>query len=190
MKKLAIALLPIMILIGCTNATTNEKSQTPDKDKSGVIMNEDQNDNEHADDETVSGNEKSEESEATPTAPPALSKSDYLKKLNEVEAELAPLWKKSKNGTQTEMNEAATELFKRWDQTMNEVIDTLQSQLSIAEMENVQSEQQAWLTKRTNIADKVAAGNKGGTLEPHIRAIKAAELTKGRSYELVKRYLK
>lgn len=190
MKRLAIALLPIIMLIGCTNDTTNEEQKTPHKDNSEVIMSEDQIDNVNAGEDTTSGTEKTEGSEETTTAPPALGKRDYLKKLNEVEAELAPLWKKSKNGTQTEMNEAATELFNRWDQTMNEVYDTLNSQLSEAEMNTVQAEQQAWLTKRDTIADKAAAGNKGGTLEPYVRAIKMAELTKGRSYELVKKYLK
>ena len=190
MKRLAIALLPIIMLIGCTNDTTNEEQKTPHKDNSEVIMSEDQKDNVNAGEDTTSGTEKTEGSEETTTAPPALGKRDYLKKLNEVEAELAPLWKKSNNGTQTEMNEAATELFNRWDQTMNEVYDMLNSQLSEAEMNTVQAEQQAWLTKRDTIADKAAAGNKGGTLEPYVRAIKMAELTKGRSYELVKKYLK
>lgn len=69
------------------------------------------------------------------------------------------------------MTEAANEIFKQWDNALNEVYNALQTQLSAIEMENLKVEQRIWITRRDEAAEKASSEYAGGTLEFYVRAV-------------------
>jgi len=94
--------------------------------------------------------------------------------------------KQGKAGTQLEMNETAKEMYQLWDDTLNAVWKLLEADLSEADMDALRKEETEWIVSKE--AEVRAAGleNEGGSLQPLLEAMKAAELTKARVYELTK----
>lgn len=205
--------MPIIWLVGCSQGTTSERSLETDVDNKEIIMDEEQIEvngedagkddvekegwsnvsKSNSDDREIEGATDNKANPAT-SAPRKLievdNKMTYIKKLKDVEVGLASLEEKSKNGTQLEMTEAANEIYKTWDNALNEVYSALATQLSAKEMEVVKAEQREWIILRDDAAEKAASEFAGGTLEPYVHAVKLAELTMKRSFELVERYMK
>lgn len=86
--------------------------------------------------------------------------------------------------TQTEMNETAKEMYQLWDDTLNAVWRLLEANLNEDDMEVLRKEERAWIASKDAEVQAVGLENGGGSLQPLLEAMKAAELTKTRVYEL------
>lgn len=88
--------------------------------------------------------------------------------------------------TQTDMNLINEELFQTWDDTLNIIWKLLAAELDEETMTALKTEEKNWIDFKE--AEVEAAGQEfeGGSMQPMIRAMKAAELTKERVYELAK----
>ena len=86
--------------------------------------------------------------------------------------------------TQSEMNETAEEMYKLWDDTLNVVWGLLEANLNEADMEVLRKEEREWIAFKDAEVQAAGEENGGGSLQPLLEAMKAAELTKARVYEL------
>lgn len=86
--------------------------------------------------------------------------------------------------TQTEMNESAAELYRLWDDTLNVVWRLLEADLDTADMEALRKEELEWIASKDAEVQAVRQEHEGGSAQPLDEAMKAAELTKARVYEL------
>lgn len=87
--------------------------------------------------------------------------------------------------TQAEMNETAQQLYEAWDYTLNEVWRVLQQTLEEDKMQQLTTEQREWIQKKEQAATAAGAEVEGGSMQPMVVSLKAAELTKERVYELL-----
>jgi len=88
--------------------------------------------------------------------------------------------------TQTEMNESAAELYRLWDDTLNVVWRLLEADLDTADMEALREEEMEWIASKDAEVQAAGQEHEGGSAQPLDEAMKAAELTKARVYELAK----
>lgn len=104
----------------------------------------------------------------------------------EIGAELEE--KLSESTAQTDMNETAKELFQTWDDALNIIWKLLEANLSDEDMETLRVEEREWIALKD--AEVKAAGleYEGGSMQPMTEALKAAEMTKERVYELAEKY--
>lgn len=86
--------------------------------------------------------------------------------------------------TQTEMNESAAELYRLWDDTLNVVWRLLEADLDTADMEALRKEELEWIASKDAEVQAVGQEHEGGSAQPLDEAMKAAELTRARVYEL------
>ena len=86
--------------------------------------------------------------------------------------------------TQTEMNLAAEELYRVWDDTLNIAWKLLKEELDPAAMQQLTAKQLDWIAEKETAAAEAAADYAGGSVESMAYGLKAAELTKHRVYEL------
>lgn len=92
--------------------------------------------------------------------------------------------KQKEAATQPEMNETAEEMYQLWDDTLNVVWKLLEADLSGSDMEILRKEEKEWIASRDAEVQAAGLENEGGSLQPLLEAMKAAELTKARVYEL------
>ena len=88
--------------------------------------------------------------------------------------------------TQTEYNLKTKELYDMWDADLNTVWSDLKKVLSEAEMEELLTKQREWIVWKEEEIQKAGADYEGGSMQPMVMYLKAAELTKIRAYELMK----
>lgn len=88
--------------------------------------------------------------------------------------------------TQTEMNIKSNELYELWDGVLNNLWAEVKNILLENEYQEVLNEQRAWIKEKENAVTKAAEEVAGGSLEPFVRNMKAAEMTEERVYELYK----
>jgi uncharacterized protein YecT (DUF1311 family) len=118
-------------------------------------------------------------------------KQQYKEKLDNLELSLKPTETKLQNGATTkDMREAAGDIYKAWDNALNEIYGVLKEQLSASDMKNLQTEEVQWISKRDAKAKEASSSVKGGTLEPVIYTDSLGRTTKDRCYELVEKYMK
>lgn len=86
--------------------------------------------------------------------------------------------------TQQEMNEAAAELYKTWDDALNSVWKLLEAELDDASMEALRTEEREWIARRDAEVEAAGQENEGGSIQEMVKASAAADLTKVRVYEL------
>lgn len=86
--------------------------------------------------------------------------------------------------TQPEMNETAEDMYRLWDDTLNAVWGLLEASLDEADMEALRKEEREWIAFKNTEVQAAGEENGGGSLQPLLEAMKAAELTKTRVYEL------
>ena len=92
--------------------------------------------------------------------------------------------KQEEAATQPEMNETAEEMYQLWDDTLNVVWKLLEADLNESDMETLRKEEKEWIASRDAEVQAAGLENEGGSLQPLLEAMKAAELTKARVYEL------
>ena len=88
--------------------------------------------------------------------------------------------------TQLDMNTIGEELFQTWDAVLNVVWKLLESELDDATMEALRTEEREWIAFKDADVEAVGAEYEGGSAQPLDKAMKAADLTKERVYELKK----
>lgn len=91
--------------------------------------------------------------------------------------------------TQTDMNLAAEELYRIWDDMLNIAWMYLKEGLDQETMRQLTVEQLAWITEKEMAAAAAGAPYEGGTMQSMTISLEAAELTKQRVYTLAE-YLK
>lgn len=87
--------------------------------------------------------------------------------------------------TQTDMNLISTELFQTWDKALNAVWKLLEADLGEEAMEALRAEEREWIARKEELVTAAGMEYDDGSMQPMAEAIKAAELTKERVYELV-----
>lgn len=86
--------------------------------------------------------------------------------------------------TQDEMNVTAQELLQTWDDTLNIVWKLLEAALVDEQMEALRAEERTWIDFKEEEVNAVGREYEGGSIQPMEMALKGAELTKKRVYEL------
>mgnify|MGYP001046984805 CR=1 FL=1 len=86
--------------------------------------------------------------------------------------------------TQPEMNATAEEMYRLWDDTLNAVWGLLETNLDEADMEVLRKEEREWIASKDAEVQAAGLENGGGSMQPLLEAMRAAELTKARVYEL------
>ena len=94
--------------------------------------------------------------------------------------------KQEEAGTQAEMNIAAAEMYQLWDDTLNTVWKLLEANLNETDMDALRKEENEWIASKEAEVQAAGLDVEGGSLQPLVEAMKAAELTKARVYELTK----
>lgn len=111
---------------------------------------------------------------------------DLISELENAEQQAAVLEDKlyNKAVTQLDMNEASQELYELWDNELNLIWGKLVEASSDEEMLLLVSEEREWIKFKS--AESEAAGSEfeGGSMQPMVRAVKEAELTRDRVYVL------
>lgn len=111
----------------------------------------------------------------------------------DIEAELAEIEKQDsaifdkiqKPGvTQSEMNMAANESYKLWDDELNSIWARLENKLSSSEMEELREAQRTWIADKESAIEIAGEECGGGSIQPSIEAMTGAELTRERVYKL------
>ena len=94
--------------------------------------------------------------------------------------------KQEEAATQPEMNATAEEMYRLWDDTLNAVWGLLETNLDEADMEVLRKEEREWIASKDAEVQAAGLENGGGSMQPLLEAMRAAELTKARVYELAK----
>lgn len=113
----------------------------------------------------------------------------YMGKLDSIEHGMTDLDYLYLKGITSDMNQAESERYKRWDVALNEIYGLLKKELSKNEMNLLRAEQRDWIKYRDDSASGSAAEFEGGTFESLTYISTQAELTKLRCYELVTLYM-
>lgn len=87
--------------------------------------------------------------------------------------------------TQAEYNEKTEELYGQWDFALNALWKVLKQTLDEETMRALTAEEREWIAEKEQAVDEAGAEYEGGTMQPMIMNLKAAELTKERVYELM-----
>lgn len=90
--------------------------------------------------------------------------------------------------TQTEYNEKAQELYNLWDSTLNTIWDGLKQTQDAEKMRSLTAEQLEWIALKEESIIKEGAEYEGGSIQPMIVNLKAAEMTKDRVYKLMEQF--
>lgn len=189
MKKLLLTLLlSTFLLSGC--GASNSDSSLPTG--TNQTENMEQTENEAALDkseeeqvgEDVSQNQTSENASAENASQSSLS-DEIAAEISYAEEQEKEVEKKQEAATtQMDMNLTAKEMYQLWDDTLNAVWKLLEANLSEADMEVLRKEEKEWIAFKEAEAQEAGLENEGGSLQPLLEAVTAAELTKERVYEL------
>lgn len=89
--------------------------------------------------------------------------------------------------TQAEYNEKSMQLYAAWDYALNSTWNALKQILDENAMKELLAEQREWIAMKEQAAAEAGAEVEGGSMQPMLINLKAAELTKERVYELLER---
>lgn len=118
---------------------------------------------------------------------------DWEEELSEIDIELAEIEiqaekveKKLQNGnaTQRDLNMAAKELYDVWDVEINDMWGRLKEMLDAETMAALTKEEINWINYKEAAAEEAGKEYEGGSMQPMVESMKAAELTRIRVYEL------
>lgn len=111
---------------------------------------------------------------------------DLLSELENIERQAAVIEDKIYNEsvTQLDMNEASGELYELWDNELNLLWGKLVETLSEEEMLLLVSEEREWIELKSAESEAAASEYEEGSMQPMVRALKEAELTRDRVYIL------
>lgn len=113
---------------------------------------------------------------------------DEKEKLSVTEALAAELEKTIQTDaslTQSELNEKSYELYMHWDSSLNSIWGVLKKVLDEETMQALTKEELEWIAWKEETVAEAGAQYQGGSIQPLVMNLKAAELTKERVYELL-----
>lgn len=87
--------------------------------------------------------------------------------------------------TQLEYNEKSQLLYQIWDSDLNAIWSELKVILDEEAFDELLQEQRAWIQAKETEVKEAGAEYEGGSIQPMVMSLKAAELTKTRVYELL-----
>ena len=87
--------------------------------------------------------------------------------------------------TQFEYNEKSQVLYQIWDSDLNAIWSELKIVLDEDAFDELLQEQRAWIQAKETEVKEAGAEYEGGSMQPMVMNLKAAELTKIRVYELL-----
>ena len=170
MKNILVLTLSAMLLTACTDSAADESPKEGNGD--GQVT------------ENVTDESTEVENEELTLA---TSKDDYLHKLSAMEEADK---KEEAKTTTLDMIQQEEARLKRWNETLNEIYQSLKAQLRTDEMEKLRIEQLDWLEAKDVSAKEASLKFQGGSMEPLEYVATQATLTKDRCYELVAGYMK
>lgn len=135
--------------------------------------------------ESVKSNEKTE-----PVLDTNSKKEEYIQLLDNIERGLSDLDPLIETGVTSDIHEAASITYGRWDDALNEIYGVLKQQLTNIEMSNLKTEQRQWINDRDKTAEEAGKDFEGGSWEPVVYMDVMGQLTKERCYKLVEKYMK
>lgn len=97
---------------------------------------------------------------------PSGKRDKYFQKLHQIEASLSDLEYLTKDGVTSELIEAESERYERWDDALNEIYGVLKTQISESEMNALREKQRVWIAYRNRTANAEGAKFAGGSAEP------------------------
>ena len=112
---------------------------------------------------------------------------DFQAELKKVEDEVAALEKRLQEDgslTQADLNELSGEIYKLWDDLLNDMWEAMEAELNGDTMDTLTQDQQEWITGKDAEVKKAGESYAGGSISALIMNEKAAEMTKARVYEL------
>ncbi|MGN0482059.1 MAG: lysozyme inhibitor LprI family protein [Lachnospiraceae bacterium] len=86
--------------------------------------------------------------------------------------------------TQTDINEASSELYTIWDTELNQIWGTLKATLDEATMNTIVEEEKNWISQKEQAMKEAGAAYEGGSMQSAVESQKGAELTRERVYQL------
>lgn len=87
--------------------------------------------------------------------------------------------------TQLEYNEKTGQLYEMWDSDLNAIWSELKATLDEEAFSQLLAEQREWIATKETEVKAAGAEVEGGSMQPMVMNMKAAELTKIRVYELL-----
>lgn len=87
--------------------------------------------------------------------------------------------------SQTEYNQKAADLYNEYDRMLNALWSTLKQCLSKDEMDTLTASQREWIKKKEEAVASAGAEWEGGSMQPMVEYLRAANLTKERINELL-----
>lgn len=169
-----------------SNADSTENTSSTDTNNKGGIDTGNNDTNEKAD----TPNNVLTNEEGTSTNNTASLKEEYLKKLNIAKKEMEEMRENPIDDTTFAMKKVEGDIYDVWDGLLNEVYDTLETQLPPEEMDQLRKEQREWIDYRDNTAKEASLKYKGGTMEQLEYVRVENNLTVERCFELVEDYMK
>lgn len=116
--------------------------------------------------------------------------SDIQKELAQIDEEAAAIEARlqNENLTQNQMNQLTAQIYKLWDDKLNEMWSYLSNTLDSSTMKTLKEEERVWINKKESQIKEAGKEAAGGSMQAMLENDKAAELTKDRVYELAKYY--
>ena len=114
----------------------------------------------------------------------SISKSEYIKKINQIEQGLSNLDYLNARALNFEFKEVEMEIYNSWEKALNEIYEALSQQLTSSEMAILREEQHQWIMERELTAKKESQ-HESGTLDSLQYLSVLTSLTKERCYELM-----
>lgn len=87
--------------------------------------------------------------------------------------------------SQAELNEQSQWMYDEWDYVLNELWRVLKRILDTEQMDALTDEQRAWIAEKEQTVAVAGAECEGGSIQPMVMNLRAAEMTKERVYELM-----
>lgn len=137
--------------------------------------------------EEVTGTEESTVQDEVTTKESDVVKRDVQAMLTETEEQEAILWKKYEaiaSPTQMDMNINSGEIYKVWDDALNELWQVLKKELDEKTMVELLQEQRSWIKEKEAALQQIAEEIGGGSITPLVCNSEATDRTKRRVYEL------
>lgn len=181
MKKILLTLLlSAFLLSGCGAKDSGDSIPVETNQPSESTSNSEQTEEPEQTEDTKQTEEDSSQQSLSERIAMEISYSEEREK--EVDKEIEKMQEEAV--TQSEMNETAEEMYQLWDDTLNVVWGLLEANLNEADMEVLRKEEREWIVFKDAEVQAAGQENGGGSLQPLLEAMKAAELTKTRVYEL------
>lgn len=86
---------------------------------------------------------------------------------------------------QMQLNDTSEQLFQVWDSTLNQLWDVLKKTQDTETMDALIIEEREWITEKEQAVEEAGAEFEGGSMQPLVMNLKAAEMTRDRVYELL-----